>query len=86
MTYTNIEDPDEYSTMLHFIRVCTVCNGKSNLQKNEYNIFFKIYNMKHLICSMGYSKFVPSNQKEESISTQRVKNEEFVSIWRYVFS
>ena len=38
-TFANSEDPDEYSKMLHFIRVYTVCKGKKDLQTNEYNIF-----------------------------------------------
>ena len=28
------------STMLHFIRLDTVCKGKKDLQTKEYNIFF----------------------------------------------
>ena len=35
-TLANSEDPDE---MLHFIRVCTVCLDKNDLQRKEYCLF-----------------------------------------------
>ena len=42
-TFANSEDPDEmHHNVLHFIRVCTVCKGKKDLQTKEYNIFFKL--------------------------------------------
>ena len=58
--------------MLHFIRVYTVCKGKKYLQTKEYNIF-ENYNQKSLDMYNDYAKFIVSNQKEESISIQRVK-------------
>ena len=59
------------SIMLHFISVYTVCKDKKCLQTKEYNMFFN-YNLTPL--DMYYvPKFIVSNQKEESISIQRVK-------------
>ena len=41
-TFANSEDPDEMQhNMLHFIRVYTVCKGKTDLQTKGYNTFFK---------------------------------------------
>ena len=50
------------------------CKGKKYLQTKDYNIFFKKkYNLTRLdICTMNYPKLIVSNQKEESISIQRV--------------
>ena len=62
--------------MLHFIRVYTVCKGKKDLKKKENNIFLKIITWHPQICTMNYPKFIVSNQKEESISIQRVKGDQ----------
>ena len=62
--------------MLHFVRVYTVCKGKKDLKKKENNIFLKIITWHPQICTMNYPKFIVSNQKEESISIQRVKGDQ----------
>ena len=64
----------KYSILLHFIRVYSFCKGYKDLQTKEYNIF-ENYKLTPLdkICTMDYPKFTVSNQKEESISIQRVK-------------
>ena len=50
-TLANNEDLDE---MPHFIRVCTVCLDKIDLQRNEYNFVggydLSIYTMDHPMC------------------------------------
>ena len=38
-TLMNSDDPDEMPHNVTFIRIYTVCNGKNDLQKKEYNIF-----------------------------------------------
>ena len=62
------------SILLHFIRVYSVCKGYKVLQTKEYNIF-ENYKLTPLdkICTMDYLKFTVSNQKDKSISIQRVK-------------
>ena len=42
--------------MLHFIRVNTVCKGKKDLQKKDYNIFFENYNLTSLDIYIGPDK------------------------------
>ena len=59
---------------LHFIRVYTICKGKKDLMTKDYNIFLKIIISHPYICTMDYPKFIVSNQKEESISIQKVNN------------
>ena len=41
--------------MLHFIRVCTVCKGKKDIQTKEYILFSK-YNLTHLDMYNGLSQ------------------------------
>ena len=60
--------------MLHFIRVYTVFKGKNDLQTKEYNMFLKIITWQPYICTMNYPMFILSNQREESISIQRVNS------------
>ena len=59
------------SIMLHFIRVYTVCKGKSDPLTKEYNIC-ENYNLTPLDIFMDHPKCIVSNQKEESTSIQRV--------------
>ena len=40
----------------------------------EYNFVLKIINQHSKICTMDYPKFIVTNQKEESISIQKVDN------------
>ena len=68
MLLQTIKTQMKCSIMLHFISVYTVCKDKKDLlTKNT------IYITGHPICTMDYHKFIVSNQKEESISIQRVK-------------
>ena len=60
------------SIMLHFIRVYTVCKGEKDIQTKEYDTL-KIITLHPFIFTMDYPKVIASNQKEESISIQRVK-------------
>ena len=53
--------------MLHSIRVYTDCKGKKGLQW-----IFEIITWHLLICTMVYPNIFVPNQKEESISIQRV--------------
>ena len=55
------------SIKLHFIRVYTVFVRQKNIV-----YFFKNKNMTPLDMYNGLSKFIESNQKEESINIQRV--------------
>ena len=58
--------------MWHFIWVYTVCIGKKIFRQNNI-IFFENNDLTPLdIYTMDYLKFIVSNQKEESISIQRV--------------
>ena len=61
------------SIKLHFIWVYTVCKGEKDVKTNKNTIFCENYNLSPLIYPMDYPKFIVSNQKEESISIQRVK-------------
>ena len=56
--------------MLHFIRVYTVCKGKK--RSPDERIHFLNYNLTLLDMYNGLSKFIVSDQKNESISKQRV--------------
>ena len=40
--FQNSEDPDEMQHNVLFIRVYTVCKGKTYFQTKEYNIFQKL--------------------------------------------
>ena len=51
--------------------VYTVCYGKKVSSDKKKTYFFENYNL----IAMGYPKFIVSNQKEKSISIQRVKGE-----------
>ena len=46
--------------------------GKKNLQTKQNNIFLKIITGHPKISTLDYPKCIVSNQKEESISMQRV--------------
>ena len=60
------------SIMLHFIRVYSVKVKKKNIFKQNNTIVFENYNLIPLDMYNGLSQFFLSNQKEESISIQRV--------------
>ena len=69
-TFANMEDPDE---MQHNARLH--CQGKKIFRKKENNTyFFENYSPTPLYTCMynGLSHVYLSNQKEESISIQRV--------------
>ena len=63
------------SIMLHFIRVFTVFKGKKYRQAKECDIFENYYltPLYTNVCTTDCPKFNVSNQKEKSISIQRVK-------------
>ena len=71
------------SIMLHFIRVYTVCKGKKDLQIKE-QIFFEKYNLTALDMYNGLSQVYCINQKEESISIQRVKHLEHRNLSKHL--
>ena len=48
------------------------CLSKKDLQTKN-SIFFEIITLHPRLCKMDYSKFMVSNETEESISIQRVK-------------
>ena len=65
----NSEDPDE---MPHFIRVYTFSYGVKKIFRQKDTIFLENYNLTFLDMYNGLSQVFVSNQKEESISIQRV--------------
>ena len=68
-TFANSKDPDEMQHDAAFHQGLH-CKGKKIFRQNN-TIFFLIYNL--TLLDMYYPKFIVSNQKEESISIQRVK-------------
>ena len=59
--------------MLHFIRVYTVCKDKKRSSDKSIQYFFKKYHSPTpLECTMDYPNYIVLNQKEYSISMQRV--------------
>ena len=61
----------------HFIRVCTVCQDRFDLQiKKQY--FFDIITCDHFMISMEYSDFIICSFMENSIGLKRVKRASFL--------
>ena len=73
-TYTNSEDPDE---MPH--NVAFHCYVKK-IFRQKYNIY-ENYNLSPLDMYNGLSQVILSNQREESISIQRVNNNNALMGW-----
>ena len=76
-TFTNSEDPDEmlHNAEFHQGLHCLLRRKRFSDKKIQY--FLKNITCHPQICTMDYPKFIVSNQKEESISIQRVKKGAF---------
>ena len=75
ITLANHEDPDEmlHNAAIHQgLRLLTVCKVKTILRLGN-TIFIAIINYNACIYAIDHPKFIVSNQKEESISTYRVR-------------
>ena len=72
-TFTNSEDPDEMPHNAAFLQgLHCLYLGKKSLQTKN-TISFKVISQHPNICTMDYPQFIATNQKEESIRTQRDK-------------
>ena len=71
ITFANSEDPDEMQHNAAFHQGLHFFKGKNDLQTKEYNF---LTNLTPLDMYNGLSKVIVSNQKEESISIQRVNS------------
>ena len=59
--------------MRHFIRVCTVCKDKINLQRKKYNIFLEIITCDPSTFTMDHPGLTGSNFMRNSIGPKRDK-------------
>ena len=67
-TLANVEDTDE---MLHYIRVCTICQDKINLQRKKYTILGEIITCDPSKHTMDHSDYLVCSFMETSIGPKR---------------
>ena len=61
--------------MGHFIRVCTVCQNKIDLQRKKHNMFLEIITCDPSVYTMDHPDFIVCWLMENSIGLKRVKND-----------
>ena len=75
----NSEDPDENATqMWHFIRVCTVCKYKNDLQREKNQYYLEIITCDPSVYAMDHLDLTVSNFFEDSIDKSGIQVASFL--------